>query len=358
MRLVTEEKEKPRKIRLGEYPYTYVRVVVMRTTLLARDDYHKLMKMGFNEIARFLQDSNYKDDINRLGVKYSGSELIERALNNNLATTFAKLKRISPDELRLLINAYLKRLDFWNIKTILRGKYVGETEEKIEAMLMPCGELTQKQLIELNRKKTIEEVLKNNGIVDFEELKEALDKFKKSNMLIEIENKLDLIYYNSVLEFIKRLPKQGRLFREFLESEIEVLNILTILRLKKENFKDIENYLFITKSIEKYPLLESLLELKELSETSKAFEKTKYSKELKKGFDDLKDNNSLITLELGFYTYLLKKSMNVQHQNPLSVDVILGFMWAKLIEINNLNLLVKGRQAGMEDEFIESHLVV
>jgi len=81
-------------------------------------------------------------------------------------------------------------------------------------------------------------------------------------------------------------------------------------------------------------------------------------KELKKGFDDLKDNNSLITLELGFYTYLLKKSMNVQHQNPLSVDVILGFMWAKLIEINNLNLLVKGRQAGMEDEFIESHLVV
>ncbi len=351
-------KEKQGKIRLGEYPYTYVRVVVMRTTLLARDDYHKLMKMGFNEIARFLQDSNYRDDINRLGVKYSGAELIERALNNNLATTFAKLKRISPDELRLLINAYLKRLDFWNIKTILRGKYINEAEEKIEAMLMPCGELTQKKLTELNRKKTIEDVLKDNSLVGFEELKEALDNFKKSNMLIEIENKLDLAYYNSVLEFIKRLPKQGNIFREFLESEIEVLNILTILRLKKENFKDIENYLLITKNIEKYPLLQSLLELKELGEASKVFEKTRYSKELKKGFDDLRDNNSLITLELGFYTYLLKKSMNVQHQNPLSVDVILGFMWAKIIEINNLNLLVKGRQAGMDDQFIESHLVV
>ena len=45
---------------LGKYPYTYARVSVMRSFLLRKEDYHKLMKMNVNEIISYLQSSQYK----------------------------------------------------------------------------------------------------------------------------------------------------------------------------------------------------------------------------------------------------------------------------------------------------------
>jgi len=54
---------------------------------------------------------------------------------------------------------------------------------------------------------------------------------------------------------------------------------------------------------------------------------------------------------------LLKQSILLLHQHPLSVDVILGYMFAKDIEVRNLKIIVKGKQLGLSEEFIESQLV-
>ena len=92
-----------KELKLGKYPYTYVRVMVMKSLLFKKDDYHKMLKMGFNEIAKFLQDTNYKKEISELGTEHSGADLLELALNRNLAASFKKLVRISPDELGTVI---------------------------------------------------------------------------------------------------------------------------------------------------------------------------------------------------------------------------------------------------------------
>src|SRR3989338_10268058 len=86
------------KIRLDFYPYAYVRTAVMRSLLLKKEDYQKMMKMGFNEIARFLQESHYRGEINELANQYSGADLLELALNRSLANSFKKLIRIASPE--------------------------------------------------------------------------------------------------------------------------------------------------------------------------------------------------------------------------------------------------------------------
>ena len=58
-------------------------------------------------------------EIDELAVRYSGVRLMETALNRNLVGTWDKLRRISPEEVDLLIEAYLAMEDFRNIKTIL-----------------------------------------------------------------------------------------------------------------------------------------------------------------------------------------------------------------------------------------------
>ena len=65
----------------------------------------------------------------------------------------------------------------------------------------------------------------------------------------------------------------------------------------------------------------------------------------------------MITLETELYKYLLQQSILLLHQHPLSVDVILGYMFAKDIEIRNVKIIVKGKQLGLNEEFIENQLV-
>lgn len=346
------------KIKLGFYPYTYVRTNVMRSKLLKKEEYHKLMKMKLNEIIKYLEESEYKKEIDEL-TAYSESDFIELALNNNLVKSFLKLKRISPDELNVLIKAYLMRNDIWNIKTILRAKYAGQ-EEQVKRMLVPVGALDKEFLMNMLKKETIEDVLRNIPFFHFKKIKPAFEKFKEKNLLVDIENALDKYYYEYLMVFTEMLPKEGKLFKEFLEAEIEVINILMIIRLKREgvNNEDIKNYLILTEDKVKDNKFLRLLNIENIESFPEKISNRELAKILAEGIKKYKDTKTLTYVESALYKYLLRKSILLLHQHPLSIDVILGYMFAKEIEVKNLKTLVKGKQLGLSEEFIESELVV
>ncbi|MCH8004478.1 MAG: ATP synthase A1 subunit C [Nanoarchaeota archaeon] len=348
---------KHKKLELGTYPYTYVRTQVMKSLLFKKDDYDKMLKMSFNEIAKFLQDSHYKKEINELATEHSGADLLEIALNRNLAGSFKKLIRISTSELALLIKEYIIRKDIDDIKTIIRGKFTGTDEKLIINSITVAGTLSHDFLMELLKKESIEEILKNNKIIPFDLLKDGLNELNEKKTLVGIENAFDKFYYKHLIKFSKYLPKQGALFREFLMKEVEILNILTLLRLKKTKFDKEAIKKFIIPSGFKSSKLMSLADVDDLEELSRALEKTEYKAVIKRGFEEYKEKGSLITLETDLYKYLLKQAIMLLHLHPLSVDVILGYMFAKDIEVRNLKIIVKGKQLGLSEEFIESQLV-
>ena len=183
--------QKQKKLKFGTYPYTYVRTAVMKSLLFKKEDYHKMLKMDFNEIAKFLQDSNYKKNIDELATAYSGADLLELALNRNLAESFKKLIRISPYEIGLLIKEYAVRKDIDDIKTILRGKFTNTDERTIMNSITAAGTLSHDFLVSLLKKDSIEEILKSNKIVDFALLKEGLKDLSEKNSLASIENLFD-----------------------------------------------------------------------------------------------------------------------------------------------------------------------
>jgi|TARA_Y100000310_G_scaffold318480_1_gene372611 V/A-type H+-transporting ATPase subunit C len=359
LELGSKKKSRPKKLRLGFYPYTYVRTTVMKSLLFKKEDYHKMLKMGFSEIAKFLQESNYKKEINELSVEHSDADLLELVLNKNLSYSFKKLIRISSYELALLINEYAKRKDIEDIKTILRGKFTNTDEKLIRNSITAAGTLSLDFMTSLLKKESIEEVLKNNSIVEFSLLKDGLKALNEKKTLVNIENALDKYYYNHLIEFSRILPKQGDLFRNFLLKEVEILNILTLLRLKKVKFdkKAIPNFIIPTGNKLKDTKIKSLADVGDLDELSRALEKTEYKNVVQKGIKEFEESNSLITLETELYQYLLKESILLLHQHPLSIDVILGFMFAKDIEIRNLRIIIKGKQLGLSEEFIENQLV-
>mgnify|MGYP001577195929 CR=1 FL=1 len=357
--LKLKKQQKLEKIKLGFYPYTYVRTVVMRSLLFKKEDYHKMLKMSFNEIAKFLQESHYRKEINELAAEHSGADLLELALNRNLAESFKKLMRISSYELGLLIKEYAKRKDIEDIKTIIRGKFTNTSEKAIANSITAAGTLSYDFLLSLLKKESVEDILKANKLVDFAMFKDALRDFNEKRNLVSIENVLDKYYYTHLIQFSGILPKEGDLFRNFLLKEVEILNILTLLRLKKAKFgKDIiKEFIILTGGKLKDTKIMNLASVDDIDELSKALSKTEYKDIIVKGIKEFKKNGSFILLETELYKYLLKQFILLLHQHPLSIDVILGYMFAKDIEVRNLNIIVKGRQLGLSEGFIENQLI-
>jgi len=339
---------------LGKYPYTYARVSVMRASLLDKDDYHKLLKMSLNEIISFLQSSEYKRAIDEFGVKYSGVELMEMALNKNLVNTWNKLRRISPREIYTLIDAYLARADLWNIKTMLRGLHTKIRHELIASMLLPAGRLTSKELEVLFQSESVEEFLKKLTVVGikFEDLGQAFETFKEKNSVVDLENFFDLQYYKKMIDFAKTLPSGGKLFRNFLEAEIETTNMMNILRLKRASTDK--------QGVQKYVIGKSTANIKKLIEADKE-DTTKLLSQLgvsDSALNTFTSSNSLIDIEIDLGKNLLRKTKLLLHQHPLTAEVILGYMFAKEIEVKNLKMLLKSRQLNLADEFIEQQIII
>ena len=181
----------------------------MKSKLLPKESYPRLLNMGIDEITRFIQESEYKNDVDELAMKYSGGDLAEHALNRNLALTFDKLGRITSGELNYLITAYLKRYEIWNVKTLLRGKLYNASVEEILEFLIATGQFTYTFLSELAAKATYQEIIEALRKTEYYPL---LQRFDGTN-LADIENELDKMYYSSLFEAIgKPKSKDRKLF--------------------------------------------------------------------------------------------------------------------------------------------------
>src|SRR5574341_918227 len=142
-----------------KYAYIVARVRAMKGKLIPKDMYPKFLNMEIPEITRFIEESDYKKDVDELAKKYKGTELIEHAMSQNLALTYRKLIEVSQNEANFLITEYLRFWDIWNIKTILRGKFSGASDDEILEHLVAGGQLRYRDLTEIVKIGTVEGVI-------------------------------------------------------------------------------------------------------------------------------------------------------------------------------------------------------
>lgn len=342
-------------LRVGKYPYTYARVSAMKGALLRRDDYDRLLKMSISEVVRFLQDTQYRFEIDEFAATHEGLELIEMALRQNLARALAKLQRITTGNLRLILNAYLVRQDIENLKIVLRAKFTGD--ENAERLIVPAGNFSKQYFLSLMQKESVEDVAR---LVTIANLKKGIEHYQKTGSLFEIENQLDSHYYLSLLELTKRMPKQGTMFREFIMTELDVHNIMMILRLTKEGFaaEKIEPYLFSQGSRLRKVQLQKLLVSSDVEEILDKLKSMGFRSMIGEADEAYKKQKRLADVEVALHGYLLQRATLLWHQHPLSVDTIFGFMAAKEIEVRNLIMLIKAKKLGLGEEFAKSGLVI
>ncbi|WP_342305846.1 V-type ATP synthase subunit C [Methanolobus sp. ZRKC5] len=338
----------------ANYAYTTARVRAMKSKILPKETYPRLMNMSIDEITRFIEESEYKEDVDELARQYEGADLIEHALNRNLAVTFTKLLTISEGDVNFLVGEKLKQYDIWNIKTILRGKYCNASTEEILDALVAAGRFSYTYLSDLAAKATYEEIISELANTEYYSI---LKNYDGTN-LSDIENQLDIIYYAGLFEVVgESKSKDRKLFARFIRMGIDMKNLTTLFRLKKSGITDPDMMGLMVEGGLKLKLkdIERLMPLS-FADFISELEKNPYWDVISDVVSP--DMVSLIDVESRLKKHRLKSAASFSHVYPISIVPIMDYMLTKKNEINNLRIIVRGKAANLDDEVIKEQLVI
>ena len=342
----------------ANYEYVVARVRHRRASLYTEEDYRKLIRMGPGGIARFMEESEYKAEVNALGARYSGVQLIEYALNRNLAKHFDDLLRWSEGRLYELVARYLRKFDAWNVKTVLRGQYSDATAEEIRENLIDAGEFDDAFLDKLVTAEDIESVVERLDETLFgEALASAYGDFEETGLLMPLENAVDRAYFEGLVSDITPGSRAMELYVEFLQAEIDFRNVRNALRIARSGADiDPSEYFIEGGRLFDAAELRSLAENRD--ELVARIRESRYGDQLSDALDSLEDTESLIGFERALDDALLSYSDYLSHVYPLSVCPVLAYVLAKEREVDNILAIAHGKETGLSEAAIEAELVM
>lgn len=329
------------------YSYLNTRVRAMESKVFKKDTYMKLLNMEVSQIARYIGEYEYKEEIDSLSREYRGIDLIERALNQNLANTYNKILEMGGKKAATFAFAVLKRWDIHNIISILRGKFAEVSPKEIEKTLIPIGELSFNYILSLGNLSTYEEVIQK-----LKKLKEFsfLDESKE---IVDIESELYINYYKNILEKFHKNKKS--VFVNFIKMEIDITNLRNVMRMRRYGFTiEEEQKNVIDGGL--YFDLEKLGKLLRHSNTEflNEIKKTPYGQIIEPYVSEI----TLFNVEEELEKFLMGCAKKQFKGGHLTIIPVLHYIISKKIEVENIRKISRGKASNLESKIIEQSLVI
>lgn len=339
--------------------YVTARVRHRRAALFDPEDYDTLLRMGPAEISRFMEETEYQREVNALGARHSGVDLIEYALNRNLSRHFDDLLRWCDGRLYDQVARYLRKFDAWNVKTALRGHFSDASAEEIEDDFIRAGEFDDAFLERLANAGGVEETIELLESTMFADaLEEAYPEFEERGLLVPLENAVDRTYYEGLLEDrTGETDRATELYIEFLQAEIDFRNIRNAFRLARSG-ADLDPAEYYIEGGRMFDATELRQLVSSRDELVSRLRDSPYGDDLSRALDDLEAADSLIGFEQALDEALLEYSQHLSYVFPLSVCPVLAYILAKEREVENVRAIARGREAGLSQEEIEEELVL
>lgn len=344
-------------IETGNYPYVTARVKAKRASLLPKESYDRLLVMEIPEIARFLGEREYKAEMLALGAKYSGVDLIEYAVSRNLAETYNSIYAYSEGDLRSMVGRYLDRFDLENIKTIVRAKTYGASAGEVEEDLVPAGSFDEEFLDRLVQMQALSDVFKElEGTIYATALSILGKRASEVTNWSEWEDLVSRLYYADLLASIPPSTDPNRLMRRFIEREIDIINLKTLLRAWSAKAK-FEREIFLDGGYEL--TMDDLHELATLDKAGLVRRLQDYSfyEDIADALERVEDTGIGVLVRRVEKVHLLEAA-RYAHLHPLSILPILDYIVRKDREAINIRLIARGKESGLPTEMLRDLLVV
>ena len=338
---------------MSNYAYAATRARARRARLLPPEAFGQLLNMELEEIARYIQDLEYRREIDRYGASLRGVDLLEAALLDNRATEVGEIIGFCTGELRQGIEAYAEIYRVRGIKVLLRGVFDGLSSEELLRQISPLTERDRELYVQMAATDSVEaavELLEGTRYHDV--VQNALEQ-RQSDSLQPIEDALDRAYYENLAS---RLPVGGaasRVYRGFVRLQIDVANLKTVMRLRHRGLSGLGELLIDGGTLDETALAAT----SSVTDILPIIEGTPFQEILLPILENFEENGLNRAVQaLG--EHIAAQSRRYAYLHPLSILPILDYLLRKEKEVRNLRTIVRGRELKLSREKIEELLVV
>jgi len=346
----------------GSAPYIYVstRMRVRKAKLIRKEEYARMLNMGLPELTRIMEEMEYKREIDELATSYSGVDLIENALSWNLSKEYQRVIKLAPGEMKGFTRDYLQKWDIYNVLTILRGKQLGLSAKKIQAVLVPAGALDAAALDRMIAEQSIDKIVDTIPDKKFSEIiRERLNAALESRSFSDIENELYKHYFAMLLANSRGGVKGGASFKKFVLFVIDAKNIGTLFRLRSDKDTSSDTHsVWIDGGSYKPEELEHLKSVEALGEVVDSLKKKTKFKAMMDQLDQLREEKLVYEVAGMVQQAILDRMDRMSRREPFSISPLLVYLERKNSEVSNLRVLARGKQAGLPSETLEKYLVI
>ncbi|MBP2133587.1 V/A-type H+-transporting ATPase subunit C [Methanomicrobium sp. W14] len=345
----------------GPAPYIYActRMRVRKASLLPHEEYMRMLNMELPEIARFIEETNYKTEIDELASSFSGIDLMEIGLSWNLAKEYQRIIALVPGHLKAFTKSYLLKWDILNMLTILRGKNQGVSAGKIKEILIPAGSLDKDSLDKLLAEDSTDRIIDSlKGHMLYDVFEQEIAAAVESGSFSRMENELYKAYYAILIKESKSGVRGGHAFLKYVRLDIDTKNLETVFRVKGEtDTESIRNLLIDGGSFS----ADELVRFSGMENIDEMIDSVK--KRMKTGsfdavFEAVSEKKPVQELEVGLITAKLAEMDRLSKLYPMSVAPILLYLEMKHYEVTNLRAIARGKESNLPNENIKACMVV
>ncbi|MGA7922928.1 MAG: V-type ATPase subunit [Thermoplasmata archaeon] len=319
------------------------------------------------EITKRLESTPYGTELVQAAASYSGATLLEIAINR----TFVKRNRLALDAApfagKPAVAAYLRKWDIQNLELILSAKAQGRPVSDAEPFLVSSrdvpagfagGTMTLDDFRLLLQQPTLEAIAQS--LVRFGyggALLPLMDRYAQSHDIFPLLVALDREYYQRVFEATRFFQGDEGVVRKFLESEIDVRNLLLLLKAKDADVPAEEvSHRFIDGGEIARAQVPDLYGSRGVPEIVSRF--TPRYPSLVNGNSMYEANRSLTGYEVALQRERAIAELNRMKSYPLSLAILFTFLLLSELERADLRRIIYGKLYGVPDEELSATLVL
>lgn len=343
--------------------YVNARVRGMYSRLLDKGNLSNLiLKPDIASLITALEETSYQEDLERALVVKPGLSGIEEALRQNFIRTIQKIAEFLKGEKgERYITIFSSRWDIHNLKTILRGKRIRVPSLQIQENLVPAGAFDESLLSELLKQPDIKSVIDLLAAWDVPygaPLTAVFPEYTKGSDLTILENALDRFYYEQALGLVRGRSEDEQIIRDLIATEIDLMNLKSVMMMVRDDIglEDAEAILLNGGRVFDREKLRALFELGSVAIVIEHLEQTPY-RFLGELHSTEGDHLNISAYQHLLEEYLIRHAVRLYRGDPLSVTMVIGYLWAKYTEIMNLRIIARCKNALISPESMEAEMV-
>ena len=341
----------------GNWANASARSKARKAKLLDETRLRQLMKSGPDTIAASIGELDYRRELDIYSARLSGADLVEAALSHNLDRELTEVMGFCQGRLKRIVSVFALRFSYSNAKAVLRAVNGGTSVESLANSVLPDENDLNVDWLDIARQsETLHDAATAMGGTPWGS---AVSDIDSDATLQEYEDALDRHYYHEAISALRTSGQSHSLLLGYLRSEIDHRNIVNLLRALRQKLPAEQRgglMLEGGRSL-KGSLLRSAAQAESEDALMEVLRRTSMdTAELEDALKESHEHGGLDPVVSYLASERRTDLRRMSHLNPLSAFPLIYYLESKVLEVQNLRLLVRGKAVGLSDEVIEAHM--